>query len=135
MTHVHPGVKNKLIELSNCIGLIVDQYEFKFKLEGAICRFSYKDGKSAFKILKEVRAGARQLLGELQQFETRVSSLGLNPLEVSQFLGRYFRTDAKVWKALRDMQFKVQSPDIPIYEPPPGEELIEAADEQGENAI
>jgi hypothetical protein len=134
MKHVHPGVKKKLVQLSKGITLIVDQYEFEFKLDGAICRFSYQEGKAAFKIPKQVKAGAKQLLGELRQFETRVGSLGLNPLDVSKFLGRYFRADAKVWTALRDMHLEVHSRDIPVYEAPPGEELLEVADEQAENA-
>jgi hypothetical protein len=108
-----------MVEVSELISAIVDQYEFDFGLDGAICRFSYQHGKRVFDVSKEAKAGVEQLFNELRQFETRIGSLKLDPLEVSEFLGKYFRTDAKVWKALRGMQVVIRSDDIPIYDEPP----------------
>ena len=129
MKSVHPGVKKVMVEFSEAISLIVDQYEFDFGLDGAICRFSYQHGKPVFAVSKEAMAGVEQLFDELRQFEKRIGSLKLDPLEVSKFLGKYFRTDAKVWKALREMRVKIRSDDIPIYDEPgvPGEQAENAA--------
>jgi hypothetical protein len=125
MKSVHPGVKKVMVEFSEAISVIVDQYEFDFGLDGAICRFSYQHGKPVFAVSKEAMAGVEQLFDELRQFEKRIGSLELDPLEVSKFLGKYFRTDAKVWRALRDMRIAIRSDDIPIYD---------GADEPGEQA-
>jgi hypothetical protein len=108
-----------MVEVSDAISAIVDQYEFDFGLDGAICRCSYQHGTPVFDVSKEAKAGVEQLFNELCQFETRIGSLKLDPLEVSEFLGKYFRTDAKVWKALRGMQVVIRSDDIPIYDEPP----------------
>jgi hypothetical protein len=133
MKYVHPGVKKAMVEISEAISVIVDQYEFDFTLDGAICRFSYQHGKPAFEVSKVATAGVGRLFDELRQFEKRVGSLELDPLEVSKFLRKYFRTDAKIWKALRDMQVIIRSDDIPIYDEPP-EDLLGVPGEKAENA-
>jgi len=133
MKYVHPGVKKVMVEISELISAIVDQNEFDFELDGAVCRFSYQDGKPAFDISKEAKAGVERLFDELRQFEKRIDSLELDPLEVSKFLGKYFCTDAKIWKALRDMQVAIRSDDIPIYDEPL-ESFLEVPGEKGENA-
>jgi hypothetical protein len=122
-----------MVEVSEAISAIVDQYEFDFGLDGAICRFSYQHGKPVFDVSKEAKAGVEQLFNELRQFEKRIGSLKLDPLEVSKFLGKYFRTDAKIWKALRDMQVVIRSDDLPIYDEP-HEDLLGVPGEQAEKA-
>ena len=133
MKHVHPGVKKKLVQLSKGITLIVDQYEFEFKLDGAICRFSYQEGKAAFKIPEQVKAGAKQLLGELRQFETKKQTFGTESARREQISWKVFPGGCQgLDVAARDMHLEVHSRDIPVYEAPPGEELLEVADEQAE---
>jgi len=134
INNVHPAVKKAMVEFSEAISVIVDQYEFDFRLDGAICRFSHQDSKPVFDASKEAKVGVRQLFDELRQFKKRIDSLELDPVEVSRFLGKYF-TDAKIWKALRDMRVKIRSDEIPIYdEPPPPEDLLGVPGEQAENA-
>jgi hypothetical protein len=118
MKYVHPGVRKVMVKVSEAISAIVDQYEFDFGLDGGSCRFSYQLGKPVFDVPKEAKAGVETLLEELSQFEKRIGSLELDPLEVSKFLGKYFRTDAKVRKALRDMRITIRSDDIPTYDEP-----------------
>jgi hypothetical protein len=130
LTNVHPAVKKAMVEFSETISVIVDQYEFDFRLDGAICRFSHQDNKPVFDASKEAKVEVWQLFDELRQFEKRIDSLELDPVEVSKFLGKYFRTDAKIWKALRDMRVKIRSDEIPIYdEPPPPEDPLDAPGE------
>jgi hypothetical protein len=134
MKYVHPGVKKVMVETCELISVIVDQYEFDFRLDGAVCRLSYQHVKPAFDISKEAKSGVEQLFAELRKFEKRIGSLELDPLEVSKFLSKYFRTDAKIWKVLRDMQIVLRSDDIPIYDEPP-EDLLEVPDEKAENEM
>ena len=61
MKCVHPGVRKVMVEVSEVISAIVDQYEFDFGLDGAICRFSYQHGKRVFDVSKEAKAGVEQL--------------------------------------------------------------------------
>ena len=123
MKYVHPAVEKAVVEFSEAISVIVDQYDFDFRFDGTTCRFYYQDGKAVFDASKEAKAGVRQLVDELRQFEKRIDSLELDSVEVSKFLGKYFRTDAKIRRALRDMHVKIQSDDIPIYDEPP-EDLL-----------
>jgi hypothetical protein len=135
VTNVHPALENVIVEFSEAITIIVDQHEFEFGFDGAICRFSYQDGKPVFDAPKEAKAGVRQLVDELRQFAKRIDALGLDPIEVSKFLGKYFRVDAKIYKALRDVQIRIRSNEMPIYdEPAPPENSLGVPGEQAENA-
>jgi hypothetical protein len=135
MNNVHPAVTKAVIEYSETISTIVDQYEFEFRLDGTICRFSHQNSKPVFDAPKEVKAGVRRLVDELRQFAKRMDALGLDPIEVSKFLGKYFRTDAKVRKALRSMRVRIQSDQIPIYDKPAlPEDSLGVPGEQAENA-
>lgn len=118
INNIHPAVMKAVAEYSETISTIVDQYEFEFRLDGAICRFSHQNSKPIFDAPKEVKAGVRQLVDELRQFAKRMDALELDPIEVSKFLGKYFRTDAKVREALRNMRVSIQSDQIPIYDEP-----------------
>jgi hypothetical protein len=122
-----------MIDYSEAISTIVDQYEFEFRLDGAICRFSHQDSKPVFDTPKEVKAGMEQLVDELRQFAKRMDALELDPIEVSKFLGKYFRTDAKIRKALRNMRVSIRSDQIPIFdEPAPPENSLGVPGEQAE---
>lgn len=135
INNLHPAVTKAVVEYSETISTIVDQYEFEFRLDGAICRFSHQNSKPVFDAPKEAKAGVRQLVDELRQFTKRVDALELDPIEVSKFLGKYFRTDAKVRKALRNMRVSIQSDQIPIYDDPaPPEGSLGVPGEQAENA-
>jgi hypothetical protein len=135
INNVHPAATKAVAEYSETISTIVDQYEFEFRLNGAMCRFSHQNSKPVFDAPKEVKAGVRQLANELRQFAKRMDALELDPIEVSKFLGKYFRTDAKVRKALRNMQVSIQSDQIPVYdEPAPPEDSFGVPAEQAENA-
>jgi hypothetical protein len=94
--------------ISEAITEIADGQDFSFVLDDEDCKFSHEHGKEVFEVPDRVNNDFSTLLAEIHGFEKRISSLRLKPLEVSEFLRKYFQMSTKITKAMRRMRVSVR---------------------------
>jgi hypothetical protein len=102
MQNVKQLKKQLKADVSNAIDQIVNLREFDFQLDGVSCHYAYYCGIEVFDPPNtQVGVELEKLLDHIHQFQERIGSLRLDPLEVSKFAYKYFQMDAKTMKALR----------------------------------
>jgi hypothetical protein len=74
---------------------IHDASEFVFELDGHKCRMSYVDGIHMCEVPDEVRPKLNKLYEATVAFEEQILSLQLDEQEVSLFLSKYFKRNAR----------------------------------------
>ena len=74
---------------------IHDTSEFVFELDGHKCRMSYVDGIQMCELPHEVRPKLNTLLEATVAFEEQILSSQLDEQEVSLFLSKYFKRNAR----------------------------------------
>jgi len=74
---------------------IHDTSEFVFELDGHKCRMSYVDGIHMCEVPDEVRPKLNKLYEATVAFEEQILSLQLDEQEVSLFLSKYFKRNAR----------------------------------------
>ena len=74
---------------------IYDASEFVFELDGHKCRMSYVDGIHMCEVPDEVRPKLNKLYEATVAFEEQILSLQLDEQEVSLFLSKYFKRNAR----------------------------------------
>jgi hypothetical protein len=70
--------------------------EFIFDLDGQKCRMSYVDGVHMWELPDEVKPKLNALLEATNGFEEQILSLQLDEREVSLFLSKYFKRNARI---------------------------------------
>jgi hypothetical protein len=114
MQDIELSSKEIMATISTVIRLIADQHEFEFNLGGAICRFAYQEGEAVFKGRAEDELKFQKLFNEVRRFEERISSLELDPVEVSIFLHQYFHLATKITTELRRVKISLPQDALPI---------------------